>query len=373
MDHVSFDEEDNKLKIEDESNRMKSVNDIQEDLNLKLESNDNELPLIMEPAEDDDENLGNLSLRLESDEDELPSLSSIMSSRSLKSRPLSSILPTFSDEESSDSDHYTKGIRQKLDKLKKTTEECERRQQSDYLASRSKLYGKNGRSILKRSSKFLQNSSKRERSDSDVDGSTYAPLQARNTKIGRARKRVCKSGSDSSESHSRLYDTCDKWLSKDTTINSQVAKESKIKIKPKFSSDIADTSVDFDTDLDIDNSSPITVQKRPYNREGIEEYSGKRKRPSVVASNSDEENKSPEKGRPQGKTKSIASILTEERRMSLNVTSDKCDFRRWVSDCKQIEERRRTLAKSLSKSSQSDGMEQSILEDVFENGKIFVF
>ena len=97
--------------------------------------------------------------------------------------------------------------------------------------------------------------------------------------------------------------------------------------------------------------------------------SSPRKRGSDVLSDSDEENKSPSNGRSLRQTKSITNILAD-RRISLNVTSDNCDFKRWVSDCKQIEYRRRTLAKSLSKSSQSDVTDQPVLDEVFD-GKRF--
>ena len=156
-----------------------------QDWNLKLDSAVHKMSPIKEPVETEDEDFGNLSLRLES-EDELPELKSVTSSRVFKSCAISAKLPTFSDDETSDSDHFSQRTRKKLDKLKKTTEECDRRFQSDYLGIRSKMYEKKGRSILNRSIKFTQNSSKRE-AVSDSDSSACVPSQTKKSKVGQVR------------------------------------------------------------------------------------------------------------------------------------------------------------------------------------------
>ena len=371
-DHTSHDGDEDKQENRDESKLVENDIENPEDWNPKLDSAIHEMSPIKEPVETENEDLGNLSLKLES-EDELPELESIKSSRAFKSCAISAKLPTFSDDETSDSDHFSQRTRRKLDKLKKTTEECDRKFQSDYLGIRSKMYEKKGRSILNRSIKFTQNSSKRE-AVTDTDSFACVPSQSKKNKVGQVRKRVRKSGSDStgSGSQSGAGGTCDKWLSKGE-IREQGSEPKKSKRKWKFSSDAGDTSET--TDFDIDDSSPARMQKRVRlsdkdlrKQENV--LSSPSKRGSDVLSDSDEENKSPNNGRYQRQTKSITNTLAD-RRISLNVTSDNCDFKRWVSDCKQIEYRRRTLAKSLSKSSQSDVADQPVLDEVFENGKRF--
>ena len=338
-------------------------------------------------TENSEDELRNLSLRLESDE-ELPSINT-EPSPVFKPRQIVSTLPTFSDEESSDSDHLTKRTRLKLDRLKKTIEQTEKPGRksddsgldstlSEFQSVKDQLFKKkNHLPRINASKSCLQ--VKRiatPTSESETDSPAFPAVKKRRVTRGIKSKRRARNSESNESDFGNKSVTDDTWLRKDDTdIQNKPCKRSKTRRKRTFSSGTGGKSENIDHELSSSTSASTTQKGR--SRLNSEENKKKvamqrsmiaRKRIENFTSDSDTENYSPERLIGQRKTRTIASILTE-RRVSLNVTSNNCDFKRWVSNCKQLEERRRTLAKSLSKSSQSaEDVEKSVIAEVFEEG-----
>ena len=338
-------------------------------------------------TENSKDDFRNLSLRLESDKEEEPS-------PVFKIRQIVSTLPTFSDEESSDSDHLTKRTRLKLDKLKKTIEQTEKRGRksdnsgldakvSDFPSSKDQLLKKKKGQCPKINTSRSGLRVKRRAtptSESDTDSSAFLAVKKRKVARGIKSKQRARTSESSEQEFGNKSATDDTWLRKDDTdVENKRCKRSRTRKQRTFSSGTGGKSEN--TDHELSSTSASRTQKR---RSGLSSEEKKkklamqrsmmaRKRIDDLCSNSETENHSPERPTGQRKTRTIASILTE-RRVSLNVTSNNCDFKRWVSDCKQLEERRRTLAKSLSKSSQSaEDVEKSVIDEVFEEGSYSEF
>ena len=338
-------------------------------------------------TENSKDDFRNLSLRLEIDKEEEPS-------PVFKIRQIVSTLPTFSDEESSDSDHLTKRTRLKLDKLKKTIEQTEKRGRksdnsgldatvSDFPSSKDQLLKKKKGQCPKINTSGSGLRVKRRAtpaSESDTDSSAFLAVKKRKVARGIKSKQRARTSESSEQEFGNKSATDDTWLRKDDTdVENKRCKRSRTRKKRTFSSGTSGKSEN--TDHELSSTSASRTQKR---RSGLSSEEKKkklamqrsmmaRKRIDDLCSDSDTENHSPERPTGQRKTRTIASILTE-RRVSLNVTSNNCDFKRWVSDCKQLEERRRTLAKSLSKSWQSaEDVEKSVIDEVFEEGSYSEF
>ena len=266
-------------------------------------------------TENSKDDLRNLSLRLESDKEEEPS-------PVFKIRQIVSTLPTFSDEESSDSDHLTKRTRLKLDKLKKTIEQTEKRGRksddsgldatlSDFPSSKDQLLKKKKGHCPKINTSRSGLRVKRRAtptSESDTDSSAFLAVKKRKVARGIKSKQRARTSESSEQEFGNKSATDDIWLRKDDTdVENKRFKRSRTRKQRTFSSGTSGKSEN--TDHELSSTSASRTQKR---RSGLSSEEKKkklamqrsmmaRKRIDDLCSDSDTENHFPERLQVRGK------------------------------------------------------------------------